>query len=486
MRMSTLQVLEAIEPRPTGSMIRPPWRELWLPLAIFGASRLVSYALGVRFFDGHLGRMMPFIDVDLLRHDLLRSLWLLDGQPPGFNLFLGLVLKSGPLSRILFPATFLIVGTVVAGGIYLLLRWRGCSRGFSTIVSTLFTISPATLLYENYLFYTYPVAGLLVLCCIALHHALESHGARAWLLFWTALGAVCLVRSAFHIVVMIVVLCGALLLWRERRRVLLASAALSLLVVSSVSAKNLLLYGSFSSSAWLGVSLAPLTVEQLPRREGRRWLAQGRLTPVAFVQRFSPIQRFRRAMAAFQPNRSTDDHPLRRRETKLGGDINYHHAVYSAAARAYLQDAWAVIRARPDLYLRAVGKAYLLYTTSPAEWRPLDSLRSQLSGYGGSLPRLTTLRLGESRAGLPFLLIPLLLLVAARDLWLVAFRGRREPARLVRVFALFLVAYVTFVGSFLDYGENNRFRFMIEPLLYVETAALLRRALRSCLPRIFS
>ena len=463
-------------------MPRILWRELAIPLTVFVASRVMLYDLGVRFFDGHLGRMMPFIDVDLLRRDLLRSLWLMDGQPPGFNLFLGLVLKTGSLAEFIFPASFAIVGAGMAGGVYVLLRLRNCSRRFSMLVSLFFTLSPSTLLYENYLFYTYPVAGLLVLSCVALHYALGSPRAPAWLFFWVTLGAVCFVRSAFHLSMMIGVLCGALLLLKDRRRELVASAALPLLLVSSVSAKNLLLYGSFSSSAWLGVSLAPLTIEQLPRMERRRWLAQGRLTSVAFVHRFSRTQRFQLALSEFQPNPATDDHPLRRRDYKLGGDINYHHAVYSAAARAYLKDAWAVIRARPDLYLRGVGRAYLLFTTSAAEWQPLEPVRGQLGAYGGSVPRLMSVPLGESRVGLAFIIIPILFLAAARDFWLIAFRGMREPVRLTRLFALLLIGYVTFVGSFLDYGENNRFRFMVEPLLFVETAALLRRLL----PRVWN
>ena len=40
---------------------------------------------------------IQFLDPELLRHDLLRSLFYLRDQPPLFNAFLGVVLKLFPL-----------------------------------------------------------------------------------------------------------------------------------------------------------------------------------------------------------------------------------------------------------------------------------------------------------------------------------------------------------------------------------------------------
>ena len=69
---------------------------LLVVVSVFAVSRLAAWAAGVRFDASILTWYWQFLDVELLRHDLARSLWYLHAQPPLFNLFLGSVLKLAP------------------------------------------------------------------------------------------------------------------------------------------------------------------------------------------------------------------------------------------------------------------------------------------------------------------------------------------------------------------------------------------------------
>jgi hypothetical protein len=48
----------------------------------------------------------------------------------------------------------------------------------------------------------------------------------------------------------------------------------------------------------------------------------------------------------------------------------------------------------------------------------------------------------------------------------------------VCAFSLFTIAYVALVGNFFDLGENNRFRFLTNPLYFVLFSLCVDRLIR--------
>lgn len=58
---------------------------------------------------------------------------------------------------------------MLAVAIYLLLERLGVPRWWSVALALFMSMTPATLLYENFLFYDYPVMVLLVLAALSLH-----------------------------------------------------------------------------------------------------------------------------------------------------------------------------------------------------------------------------------------------------------------------------------------------------------------------------
>src|SRR5581483_7109042 len=78
-----------------------PYPRFVLPLGLvvfFVVSRLLVARLGYSFDATGIWGQVQDIDTPLLQHRLGQSLWWLSGQPPLWNLILGVVVKAAPLN----------------------------------------------------------------------------------------------------------------------------------------------------------------------------------------------------------------------------------------------------------------------------------------------------------------------------------------------------------------------------------------------------
>ena len=157
---------------------RPPKRPV-LPIAIltgaFAVSRLIAAAAGVRFdsnvLDGTRNTdMWQLLDVRLLKYHLIESVWHLNSQPPLFNLYCGLVLKLPAGMQVPFEVvSALILGLAIVLCTYLLMVELGVPRLVAVLVTLVCVVaSPAYILYENWLNYSYPTAafGVIAAWCL--------------------------------------------------------------------------------------------------------------------------------------------------------------------------------------------------------------------------------------------------------------------------------------------------------------------------------
>ena len=67
--------------------------------ALFVVSRCILHAFGLRYCTEHVGAIMHFPPLDLLRDRLGETLWYMHGQPPLSALVIGLCLKWGEIGR---------------------------------------------------------------------------------------------------------------------------------------------------------------------------------------------------------------------------------------------------------------------------------------------------------------------------------------------------------------------------------------------------
>lgn len=448
--------------------------ELAALTAVFVASRLLYRTAGVHFDSGTLGFYWQYLDPRLLATDLWRSVLHLHSQPPLFNLFLGAILHlPGGWAHLAFHAVFAGCGLALGLALLALAARLGVPRWLRLPAAALFLASPAVLLNENLLFYSYPVMTALLLAALCLHRFLASGRRADGLACCGLLAAVALTQSLFHLIFLAIVTAGAVLVAQPPlRRAALAAAALPLLAVVLWYARSAALFGTFSSSSWLGMSAAKVATKLMPASE-RSALAAEPAETILAVEPFSPLAAYA-GVAGLPPLPPPTGVPALDEAVKSTGAPNLNHLAYVDLSRRYLAATRHLVRRDPRGYLRGTGAAWLVYLRSGADSAWLGDNRRRIAGFSRWFDRLAYLQLepftgqlGPSHVAWSIvLLLPIALVHGARlarRSWLA---GDLAGAATV-LFLIVTVLYVAVVGNSVELGENNRFRFETEPLALV-------------------
>ncbi len=444
---------------------------------------LAAWMFGVRFDDNPLVWFWQYIDPQWLREDALRSVFYLHSQPPLWNLFLaGVTQTCGDASRACFATAFSGFGLVLHLGLFALMLRLRVDRRIALATVLVFAFTPASILYEHWLFYSLPLAALLVSTALVAARTVARKGRPGDLILFASLASVVvLTRSLFHLAWLVAVL--AIVAWplRAHWRRVVACSCLPFMLCVALYAKNAALFGHFASSSWMGISLARLAIEPLPLAERRSLVASGRIGAVSLVKPFSPV-------GAYPPGLlegARTDHPVLTERRKTTTAVNFNHGAYPAIARAYLRDARTLIRERPDVYFKSVGEAWSQFLMDPSLVLFLETNRDRMGAYAGlwtagfygfvldppSGDRPATRHADDYRMrpwGWGFVLLAIGSVVVALLRGMRELRDASGDAALgaTLLFVAFTIVYVAVVGNALELGENNRFRFMIEPLIF--------------------
>ena len=214
---------------------------------------------GLRFKASFL--QWRLLDKGLLENDALESIWRMHSQPPLFNALTSLILKTGRLLHVSWEhlafAVYLFLGL---GTVRLL---RRTLEGFELptraviILTGLFLINPS--LYYYLMKYNDAAPALLFTTWFL-------YAGSKWLReksgFWQVGPAlVCLanLRPQYHPMMLLLVYAGLLWLqkepfWRSRKTCVLITCTIIGLSIWPV--KNLVQYGVFQSSSWVGYNLS--------------------------------------------------------------------------------------------------------------------------------------------------------------------------------------------------------------------------------------
>jgi hypothetical protein len=446
---------------------------LLLLLGAFALSRAAAYAAGVRFDSAPLGYFWQIIDPELLRTRLLESLFYLHAQPPLFNAYLGAVLKLFPVHfEGALQAVYLGLGLVQAVGVYLLLCALGFRRWTSAIVAAALSVTPAALIYENWLFYEYPTVTLLVLSALALHRFLVR-GTILWgACFFGLLATVMYLRSFFQVAWLLLVIALLLLTRPDRRRATLLTGAGAAAVVLLLIGKNLVVFGVPTTSSWFGMNLAEVVYSQVPRAERERLVERGELSRVSLLDPFSDPSEYL-AVARRPPERGV---PVLDRLTKTSGRENMNNEILIGVSRDYAKDSLRLIRRRPAAYAKAVVYSGGLYLQPSTETPFVTANRSQLGWYGTVFDRAVLLQPADDEIGWAILAVHTAALLYGLVL-AVRLLNRRVEATATSVTLAYVwltLAYVTIVVALTQVMENERMRYLVDPLALVLFAAAVR------------
>lgn len=446
-------------------------------------SSVLACALGLHFDATPVAYLWQCLDEEVLRHDLLRGVWYLHSQPPLFNLFLGIVLKLFPTSAPLaFAVVYQGVGLAVLIAVAWLLRHLAVSDWITTALCLLLAVHPTFMVHTRWLFYTLPVALVLLLSAIALlRYCANGTAASAHAFSWLA-AALMLTRAPFHPLWFLAILAvECRLLARRWRRPLLVSAIVPLLVVNLWYLKNFELVGTYSASSWLGMNLRRGL--GISRDEQAALLAAGRL-PLVWAAERSGFPRDLARYPQYLDPRTPPLHPALDAAVKRNGLPNFNHRAYARIAQDMLRGDVAYISTYPGRYLHRVLDAWRLFLQPGPRLIIIDPYYPRTFGaavahYRDGVNRLLFLSpvVAETLSPAPYLLshnllwigFPVVLFFGFAQVFRGSDTGALERAthRAVLAYLSMTALWFGLVSNLFEFGENDRIRIEIDPVLIV-------------------
>jgi hypothetical protein len=463
--------------------------------AVFLASRLAYSMGGVRFDGNPLRSSWALLDPRLLQTDLFRSLLHLHIQPPFFNLFVGLVLKAGSDNpMVIFRILYIAIGMLLAFSLHEMMCRLNVPFWLAISLTIAFVVNPATILFENLLLYTYPLALALVASALLLERFVRTNRLKFAWLFFAVLGSIVLTRSLFHPIWFLLIAGGLIYLQRQLRRQLLIAAAVTLVLIIAWNVKNQILFGSASSSSWMGMSLGKMVTAGVPETDRVRLAREHRISPFALRRPFEDITEY----ADLLPPSDSTGIPALDMEMRSTGNTNFNHIAYVGISNKFLSDALTLMQLYPGIYFRGVAHAVLIFFRPSSDYAMLNQNRPSVERvekvvnmillgqihYEHAFLETNEERLDLAkqiqRTGILIVIAYISVMVYSMvAVWkCVRSRSVPDPLCIVSTFILCTILYVAFVGNLIEIGENNRFRYMMDPLFIILLGSSLTRICR--------
>jgi hypothetical protein len=470
-------------------------------VAVFVVSRLVAFIAGVRYDDGLLHDAYQLLDVRLLQHHPFTSIWYLQSQPPLFNLFTAAVLQlpSAAVKTVLM-LLWALAGLATALLLFATMARLGVRTGLAVVLVCLFVVAPETILTESWFFYTELLVLLYALALYALARFAAERRTRDGVVLASSLAALVLLRSSFHIVLMVLVL---VVVWRQlsiSASQLAAIAAVPLVVAAAWSVKNVLVFDSFTNSSWLGMNLSYVAHAGVSQSDCRRLAATGSISATACHVAF----RGPAAYTARFPHPTRYGNPATDALRKSTGQPNFNASLYDDVAALYQHDSLELLRhGGIDAVTRAELATYTVWAEPGDDSLQLRRDREPIAGYADWFDRLVLLRpvatgwndparfeassgpfpWGEAAGSVSWTIVALLGFAVYGVVAGWRRGGRASVLRVVVTAAGTMLAASIVIGNALDYRENNRFRVEVGPLLLLLAAVGIELALRKVTSR---
>lgn len=464
-----------------------PKRSDLLWAALFGGLHLLVAGVYVQYFDitilgdtkvNDWDWFWQTLPLDALRTDLWQSLWFLHSQPPVLNLLGGLYIKAFyPHHLEALHVTNIVLGALICGLFYLIVVHFTNRRAPALGLSLLLTLNPSLYLFEAYVLYTVLTAFLVMLNLSCVLWYRQTRQPAALVVFILSLNLLILTRSVYHIILIPLAL---LFVWwlmaddRTRRLRTVFAGLLICLLSLGWFAKNSVLFGFFGASSWSGMGLwkAASRGDKLPQMEE--------------YARLNVVEPMVVDLGAFAKPSAYEAYGFQKRSTipVLAGD-DYNNINIPDISARYRENARRLIAYAPQEYLHTVYLSYLQFSQPSSHFKHLsinsEEIPLHVWFYADYLEGGILLSRGQTDFGsFLFFLLPVSLVLYGvqflrqwrRSDWRIAGAVRADS---VLVWCAFLIVYTTAVGLTMEYGENDRFKFLIEFPLWIFVPVVLGR-----------
>lgn len=440
-------------------------RQILLLTSVFTLSRIVFYVSGVHMDLEFIEAASQCIEPALLKDNLWESIWYLHAQPPLYNLFIGLILKFSPVNyAISFQIVYWLIGYVHTVALFKLLRALRINDILSMAVALFCTISATCILYENWLMYSYVELVALTISALLFVEFLRTTSVKILFLFFLTLSLLALTRSMFHLLWFLIIM-AAIFAMCSNRLMILKAAALPLFLLLFWYGKNFVLFNKFTASTTLGMNISRIAM------------------PHSGIAKYSPLDtvtNYYRFISKTEKYKHVAVLHKILNEKPAGFKTipNYNHIDYIEANDQFFQESLQEIKSNPGKYFSSVLKAgTLFFNPATDQYWISEENRERIKYYTAicslQFPNLLYKKLtGRYLYGLflPALVawvIGILLIIYI--LCMHFFHKRHIPKRHIWIlfYILFNIIYVAVVSNFLEYGENNRFRFTTNAFMFV-------------------
>lgn len=451
---------------------------VWLAGLALGyvGSREALRVLGVQFDSVAVQEIWQALPVELLQQAPGASLWALHSQPPLYNALLAAVLATADWPDAALRAVFAMAAASTLLLLFLLMRAWHTPPWLAGVATAAVGLNPSFIGYEHWPFYAILEPPFLVMTTLsATAWAGPDKRAATWAraAFAASAGGAVLLRALFHPAWAAAIAVPVLLVRRRAGRLSaqdVAAAAAPVACGVALMVKTAIVAGTFATSSWTGLNVAHTAFAAVSDREAAALESAGRISPLHRVGMFAPIEQYRPFASIIEsalPRPVPTGVAALDLERKASGQPNFNHLWYAGISRLLLRDALTVVRVAPARVATVVGRALALFCRPTSE-------------YGGIARTVQTV--GVLEAWYRQVLYPgnsiavVVLAIAATTLFAgwSAWPGRTDGQSLDPAGAgvlLTTVVWVVVVANVAEYGENNRFRFAIDPLMVAALTA---------------
>lgn len=426
------------------------------------------YLFGFKFIYNR--DLYQLLDPFWLKENLFESLFYLHSQPPLFNLLFGVgEYILGPFARIFFNILFILLSFITIVYAYKVLLILRINKALSFLVIFVYLISPATMLYENWFFYTQIIVFLLILAIHYLLKFINTSNYSYLKIYFYAIALVTLFSAFFHLIWLFILYLIPILIVERGRKKILFQTILPFIIVLSVYLKNFILFDNFSTSSWLGLNLSRIATRFIDKDIKLELIQNNIISKASLFRGFPDKQTFEKIKELYPYNKVGIT--VLDKEYKKSNQINFNNSIFIKLSKDALKDNLYLIKSYFPEYMLSVKESILLYFKSPTDYGHLESNRNLIPMYNKFFDSFFYGSGKYTKTGLLSLIIISSIVVLTIFSLSIIISDKKKF--LFLLFSLINIIYVFIISSFLEYGENNRFRFYNELYFYLLVAVTI-------------